>query len=72
MNGLEERLTRLLGARARSWQRRSAAWQPKEGVPGGNDRSSVELADGRRVFVKAATSPYLAAALHREREFGLA
>jgi hypothetical protein len=68
MKGLEERVTRLLGARPRSWQRRSAAWQPSDAVPGGNDRFTVALDDGRRVFVKAASSPYLAAALRREAE----
>ncbi|CAN5737070.1 hypothetical protein BH23CHL7_BH23CHL7_03310 [soil metagenome] len=37
-------------------------------MPGGNDRFTVALDDGRRVFVKAASSPYLAAALRREAE----
>jgi thiamine kinase-like enzyme len=68
MNGLEERITRLLGARPTSWQRRSAAWQPADAVAGGNERFTVALDDGRRVFVKAASSPYLATALRREAE----
>jgi hypothetical protein len=68
MKDLEQRVTRLLGARPTGWQRRSAAWQPADAVPGGNDRFTVQLDDGRRVFVKTATSPYLAAALRREAE----
>jgi len=65
---LGPRLTRLLGARSIRWQRRAAPWQPSDAVAGGNDRFTVELTDGRRVFVKAATSPYLAGALRREAE----
>jgi len=62
------RLTEALGARPIRWQRRAAPWQPADAVVGGNDRFSVDLADGRRVFVKAATSPYLAGELRREAE----
>lgn len=65
---LEERVARLLGASATSWQRRSAPWQPAEAVPGGNDRFTVLLADGRRVFVKAAKAPHTARWLRREAE----
>jgi thiamine kinase-like enzyme len=68
MHGLEERLARLLGVRARTWQRRSAAWQPAEAVVGGNDRFTVDLEDGRRVFVKAARAPHTARWLRREAE----
>jgi hypothetical protein len=65
---LTPRIARLLGARPTRWQRRAAPWQPLDAVSGGNDRFSVDLADGRRVFVKAATSSYLAGALRREAE----
>ncbi len=58
----------LLGARALNWQRRSAPWQPTDEVPGGNDRFTVDLDDGRRVFVKAAKAEYNAEALRREAE----
>jgi hypothetical protein len=65
---LEERLALLLGAHATSWQRRSAPWQPAEAVAGGNDRFTVELEDGRRVFVKAAKGSHTARWLRREAE----
>jgi thiamine kinase-like enzyme len=65
---LGARVGRLLGARPTRWQPRAAPWQPSHTVAGGNNRFTVELADGRRVFVKAATSPYLAGALRREAE----
>lgn len=65
---LEERIVRLLGVRATSWQRRSAPWQPAEEVAGGNDRFTVNLGDGRRVFVKAAKAPHTARWLRREAE----
>lgn len=68
MHPLEPRVARLLGARPASWQRRSAPWQPTEAIPGGNDRFSVGLDDGRRVFVKAATDPDRARSLRREAE----
>ncbi len=68
MHGLEERVARLLGARPASWLRRSAPWQPTEAVVGGNDRFTVQLDDGRRVFVKAAKAPHTAGWLRREAE----
>ncbi len=68
MHGLEERVARLLGARPTSWQRRSAPWQPAEAVAGGNDRFTVHLDDGRRVFVKAARASHTASWLRREAE----
>lgn len=68
MDRLEERLARILGARPTTWQRRSAPWQPTDAVTGGNDRFTVLLNDGRRVFAKAARSPHLAHALRREAE----
>jgi thiamine kinase-like enzyme len=68
MHGLEERVARLLGAHATSWQRRSAPWQPADAVAGGNDRFTVRLDDGRRVFVKAAKAPHTARWLRREAE----
>ncbi len=68
MDGLEERVARLLGARPAGWLRRSAPWQPAEAVSGGNDRFTVQLEDGRRVFVKAAKAPHTAAWLRREAE----
>ena len=68
MQRLEERVARLLGTRPTSWRRRSAAWQPAEAVEGGNDRFTVDLDDGRRVFVKAAKAPHTAGWLRREAE----
>lgn len=68
MDGLEQRVARLLGARPAGWLRRSAPWQPAEAVSGGNDRFTVQLEDGRRVFVKAAKAPHTAAWLRREAE----
>jgi thiamine kinase-like enzyme len=68
VDALEEHIARLLGARPLQWQRRAASWQPTEAVEGGNDRFSVVLEDGRRVFAKAATSPFLSDALRREAE----
>jgi hypothetical protein len=38
MEGLEERVATLLGARPTDWQWRSAAWQPAVAVEGGNER----------------------------------
>jgi hypothetical protein len=68
MHHLEERVARLLGARGTHWQRRSAPWQPADAVAGGNDRFTVDLDDGRRVFVKAATADHMARWLRREAE----
>jgi hypothetical protein len=68
MDDLAPRITELLGARPTAWQRRSAPWQPDGPVEGGNDRFTVDLDDGRRVFVKAARSEHLARGLRREAE----
>ncbi|MDQ3879704.1 MAG: phosphotransferase, partial [Chloroflexota bacterium] len=68
MEGLEGRVALLLGARPTEWRRRSAPWQPSDAVAGGNDRFTVQLDDGRRVFVKAAKAPHLARWLRREAE----
>jgi hypothetical protein len=51
-----------------SWERRAAPWQPAGAVEGGNERFSVVLEDGRRVFVKAARAEHTAAWLRREHE----
>jgi hypothetical protein len=68
MKDLAQRVGQLLGSQPVRWQRRAASWQPADSVPGGNERFSVLLDDGRWVFVKAATSAHLAAALRREAE----
>ena len=68
MDDLAPRIAALLSAQPTAWQRRSAPWQPAEPVEGGNDRFTVDLDDGRRVFVKAARSAHLARALRREAE----
>jgi len=47
MHGLDERIVRLLGARATSWQR------PADAVAGGNDRFTVQLDDVQRAFIKS-------------------
>jgi len=65
---LGERIARLLGSRPANWQRRSASWQPAEAVAGGNNRFTVHLDDGRRVFIKAANAPHTARWLRREAE----
>jgi thiamine kinase-like enzyme len=66
--GIDRRVARLLGSAPRTWTRRSAPWQPAQAVAGGNDRFTVELEDGRRVFVKAAKAPHTAGWLRREAE----
>jgi thiamine kinase-like enzyme len=68
MDGLERRLSRLLGAGPARWQRRSASWQPNVAVTDGNDRFTVLMDDGRRVFVKAANDRQLAESIRREAE----
>lgn len=47
---------------------RAAPWQPTSEVAGGNERFSVQLDDGRHVFVKAARAEHTAAWLRREHE----
>lgn len=66
MEGLAERIGALLGARPVAWEPRAAPWQPAGAVDGGNERFSVLLEDGRRVFVKAAQAEHTAAWLRRE------
>ncbi|HVM16279.1 MAG TPA: hypothetical protein VM290_01685 [Gaiellaceae bacterium] len=68
MERLAERVERLLGARPAEWTPRAAPWQPADAVAGGNVRYTVRLDDGRRVFVKSATSELLAGWLRREHE----
>ena len=68
MERLIERVERLVGARPASWEARAAPWQPSGAVEGGNERFSVLLADGRRVFVKAAQAEHTAGWLRREHE----
>jgi len=68
VEGLAERIGALLGARPVSWGRRAAPWQTSDAVEGGNERFSVLLDDGRRVFVKAAQAEHTAAWLRREHE----
>ena len=68
MERLVERVERLVGARPVSWESRAAPWQPSGAVEGGNERYSVLLDDGRRVFVKAAQAEHTAGWLRREHE----
>lgn len=51
-----------------AWEPRAAPWQPGGAVEGGNERFSVLLEDGRRVFVKAARAEHTAEWLRREHE----
>ena len=66
METWQQRVGRLAGSRPVAWEQRAAAWQTVGGVPGGNERFSVLLADGSRVFVKYATSAAMAGWLRRE------
>jgi hypothetical protein len=68
MERLTQRLESLVEARPVSWETRAAPWQPASAVEGGNERFSVVLDDGRRVFVKAAQAEHTAAWLRREHE----
>jgi thiamine kinase-like enzyme len=61
MDGLEERLASVVGARPVAWQERAGGYSTAE-------RYSVELEDGRRVFVKAAEPEHLARWIRREHE----
>jgi Phosphotransferase enzyme family len=65
---LTERVERLLGSRPLEWEPRAAPWQPTAAVEGGNERFSVLLEDGRRVFAKAARAEHTAEWLRREHE----
>jgi len=58
---LDERIERALGAAP-------VRYTPRPGGYSSADRYVVELADGRRVFVKSAAAPNLAAWLRREYE----
>lgn len=61
MNGLEQRLAAVVGAHPVAWHERAGGYSTAE-------RYSVELDDGRRVFVKAAEAEHLAGWLRREHE----
>lgn len=58
---LDERIERALGSAPIRYTARPGGYSTA-------DRFSVELADGRRVFVKSATAPHLAGWLRREHE----
>ena len=68
METLEQRVGRLAGSQPVAWEPRAAPWQPAGGVPGGNKRFSVVLADGSRVFVKYAEAAEMAGWLRREAQ----
>jgi hypothetical protein len=59
---LEERVAAVAGARP-------VAWEPRAGGYTATERFSVELDDGRRVFVKHAIADYLAEAVRIEHRF---
>jgi phosphotransferase family enzyme len=61
VNGLEERLAAIVGATP-------VAWAPRAGGYSTAERYTVDLDDGRRVFVKAADAEHLAGWLRREHE----
>lgn len=61
MNGLEERLAAIVDARP-------VAWAPRAGGYSTAERYTVDLDDGRRVFVKAADAEHLARWLRREHD----
>src|SRR5436305_5932804 len=61
MNELDERIERAVGARPVSYAARPGGYSTA-------DRFSVQLSDGRRVFVKSAVDPNLAGWLRREHE----
>jgi len=58
---LDERIERAVGSRP-------VRYTPREGGYSTADRFSVDLADGRSVFVKSAEAPILAGWLRREHE----
>jgi thiamine kinase-like enzyme len=68
MELLAQRVARLVGAEPVAWEARAAPWQPEGALEGGNERFSVQLADGRHVFVKAARGEHTADWLRREYE----
>jgi hypothetical protein len=59
--GLEHRLAALVGAEPLDWTPRAGGYSTAE-------RYTVTLADGRRVFAKAADAAHMAAWLRREHE----
>lgn len=61
MKELDDRIARAVGSRPVRYDARAGGYSTA-------DRFSVELADGRRVFVKSATAPHLADWLRREHE----
>ncbi len=61
MNELDAPVERALGSRPVRYEARPGGYSTA-------DRFRVELDDGRRVFVKSATAPHLAAWLRREHE----
>ncbi|HVW88865.1 MAG TPA: hypothetical protein VHC01_05305 [Gaiellaceae bacterium] len=61
MEELDERVERAVGSRA-------VRYLPRPGGYSTADRYTVELADGRSVFVKSAEAPLLAGWLRREHE----
>lgn len=61
MDGLEQRLAAVVGARPVAWEERAGGYSTAE-------RYTVELDDGRRVFVKAAEAEHMARWLRREHE----
>ena len=61
MQELDERIERAVGSRP-------VRYTPRAGGYSTADRFSVELADGRNVFVKSADAPHMAAWLRREHE----
>jgi hypothetical protein len=61
MEELDERIERAVGSRP-------VRYAPRPGGYSTADRFTVELADGRSVFVKSAEAPNLAAWLRREHE----
>jgi hypothetical protein len=65
LSSLEGRVARVAGARPVAWDRRTGGWAA-------NERWSVALDDGRRVFVKHAVADVLADFLREEHRFYLA
>src|ERR1700759_5807219 len=61
MDVLDERIERAVGSRP-------VRYTPRAGGYSTADRDAVELADGRRVFVKSSATPNLAGWIRREHE----
>jgi hypothetical protein len=62
VTAVEERVAAIAGARPARWERCAGGYTA-------SDRWIVELDDGRRVFVKHATSEYLAGTIRAEHRF---